>query len=206
MCDTVLSQVSDLLLSSDLLLDAYRSGVFPMTDADGVTRWYTADPRGVLPLDAFHCPKSLGQIVRQRKFDVRINHDFEAVVRACKSVYRPDAQGEWIGEDIVRAYTQLHRNGHAHCVAAYQNQQLVGGLYGVSIGGAFFGESMFFITPNASKVCLVHLVQRLRARGYALLDTQMVTHHMKQFGCTHIPGSAYMQQLEHALTLDCTFV
>lgn len=198
--------VNEQLLSPDILLNAYRSGVFPMTDADGQTRWYTADPRGVLPLDAFHCPKSLAQIVRQRKFDVRVNFDFESVVRACKDVFRPEAHGGWIGDDIVRAYTQLHHNGHAHCIAAYQNQKLVGGLYGVSIGGAFFGESMFFTVPNASKVCLVHLVHRLRARGYALLDTQMVTDHMKQFGCTHMPGDAYMDQLEHAMTLKCTFV
>lgn len=193
-------------LDARTLLRAYASGVFPMTDPDGITRWYTADPRGVLPLDAFHCPKTLRQLVRQGKFEIRLDADFPGVMRACKDVYRPDAHGGWISDELIDAYTDLHRLGFAHSVEAYQDNRLVGGLYGVAIGGAFFGESMFHHAANASKVALVHLVQRLRDRGYVLLDTQMVTDHMKQFGCIHIPAAEYMEQLERAIGLSCSFV
>ena len=188
-----------------MLLNAYASGAFPMTDPDGITRWYTTDPRGVLPLDQFHCPKNLAQLVRQRKFDVRVNHDFEATMRGCKDVYRPEAHGGWISEELVRAYTRLHQLGFAHSVEAYLDNQLAGGLYGVALGGAFFGESMFHRASNASKVCLVHLISRLRDRGFALLDTQMVTDHMKQFGATHIPAADYKRQLRAAIRLQCAF-
>ena len=177
-----------------------------MSDSDGITRWYTADPRGVLPLDNFHCPKTLRQLVRQSRFDIRIDQDFAGVMRGCKNVRRPDSHGGWISDELIAAYTELHRLGFAHSVEAYQSNELVGGLYGVAIGGAFFGESMFHLSPNASKVALVHLVQRLRDRAYTLLDTQMVTDHMQQFGCTHIPAADYMRQLEHAVKQTCSFV
>ncbi len=201
----MLSGVTRADLQPETLLNAYASGAFPMTDPDGVTRWYSTDPRGVLPLDQFHCPKNLGQLVRQRKFDVRVNHDFEATMRGCKEAARPDSHGGWISEELVRAYARLHTLGFAHSVEAYLDDALVGGLYGVSLGGAFFGESMFRRASNASKVCLVHLVSRLRDRGYVLLDTQMVTEHMTQFGTAHIPAVEYQRQLRAALRLQCTF-
>lgn len=177
-----------------------------MTDADGVTRWYTADPRGVLPLDHFHCPKNLAQLVRQRKFEVRVDSDFESVMRGCRDADRPDSSGGWIGEELIRSYAQLHKTGFAHSVEAWQDGRLVGGLYGVALGSAFFGESMFHVVPNASKVCLVYLVDRLRGRGYTLLDTQMVTGHMKQFGCVYVPAREYEAKLTAALEGTCSFV
>ncbi len=189
-----------------MLLSAYAQGAFPMTDPDGVTRWYATDPRGVLPLEGFHCPRTLRQIVRQRRFDIRVNTQFEQTMRNCMTVPRDDRDGSWISDDLVRAYVKLHDLGFAHSVEAWQDGKLVGGLYGVSLYGAFFGESMFHHVPNASKVCLVHLVERLRERGYLLLDTQMVTRHMTQFGCIHIPADEYLSQLERALQKQCAFV
>ena len=188
------------------MLRAYASGAFPMTDADGVSRWYTADPRGVLPLDGFHCPKNLAQLVRQNKFEVRINSDFVATMRGCAESPRRDEHGGWIGEELIKAYAQLHLMGFAHSVEAWQGGRMVGGLYGVAIGAAFFGESMFHRVDNASKICLVHLVQRLQDRGYQLLDTQMVTSHMKQFGCVYVPAKSYEEQLAAALAVSRTFV
>ncbi len=192
-------------LSPEMLLNAYAQGVFPMTDPDGVTRWYSSDPRGVLPLDQFHCPRTLRQIVKQRRFDIRINTAFEQTMRACKDVPRDERDSSWISHDLIDAYCKLHHFGHAHSVEAWDKDQLVGGLYGVSLGAAFFGESMFHRAPNASKVCLVHLIHRLRERGYFLLDTQMVTRHMTQFGCTLIPADEYDIQLEQALQKTCQF-
>jgi leucyl/phenylalanyl-tRNA---protein transferase len=198
--------VSGAQLTPRTLLAAYASGAFPMTDADGVTRWYTADPRGVLPLEAFHVPKTLAQLVRQNRFSVRVDTDFVAVMRACREAERPNAGGGgWIGEDLIRAYGELAALGFAHSVEAWQGGRLVGGLYGVALGGAFFGESMFHRVSNASKVCLVHLVARLRERGFVLLDTQMVTGHMKQFGCLYVPAKQYKRDLAAALDKSCTF-
>jgi leucyl/phenylalanyl-tRNA--protein transferase len=189
-----------------MLLSAYSQGAFPMTDPDGVTRWYSTDPRGVLPLDRFHCPRTLRQLVKQRRFDIRIDTAFEPVMRACKEIERGDRDRSWISEELIAAYVRLHELGYAHSVEAWQDNQLVGGLYGVSLGGAFFGESMFFCVANASKVCLVHLVHRLIDRRYLLLDTQMVTNHMTQFGATHIPAGDYMEQLDLAIRQNCAFV
>ncbi len=183
------------------LLEAYAQGYFPMADSrTGKLSWYTADPRGVLDLPAFHVPKRLARTVRQGKFDLRIDTDFEGVVRGCAE--RDDT---WISEDIVKSYVALHRLGYAHSIETWSGGALVGGLYGVSLGGAFFGESMFARATDASKVALVALVERLRARGYALLDTQMVTSHMEQFGATTIPLHEYLERLEDALRLHCTF-
>ena len=192
-------------LSPRTLLRAYASGAFPMTDLDGITRWYTADPRGVLPLYAFHVPKNLAQLVRQKRFDVRVNTDFAAVMRGCRDAPRHEDSGGWIGERMIEAYTELHAMGFAHSVEAWQNGELVGGLYGVSLGAAFFGESMFHRVSNASKVCLVHLVERLRERHYTLLDTQMVTNHMKQFGTIYVAAGEYEKRLTAALALSRTF-
>jgi leucyl/phenylalanyl-tRNA--protein transferase len=191
-------------LDPQTLLSAYAQGVFPMADRDGVIRWYTADPRGILPLDQFHIPGTLRQTVRQGKFQIRVNHDFAATMRACATVRREDG-GTWINENLIDAYTRLHEMGFAHSVEARQNDQLVGGLYGVSLGGAFFGESMFHTARDASKVALVHLVQRLRDRGYQLLDTQATTSHLKRFGAIDIPAREYVKLLRDAIGKECAF-
>lgn len=189
-------------LDPQTLLSAYAQGVFPMADRDGLIRWFTADPRGIFPLDHFHVPRTLRQLIKQRKFDIRINHDFRATMRGCMK----QRSGEtWISERLIDAYVQLHHLGYAHSVECWQDNQLVGGLYGVSLGGAFFGESMFHTRPNASKVALVHLVQRLRQRNFQLLDTQATTPHLTQFGCIEIPARDYLLQLNNAIRLNCQF-
>ncbi len=196
-----------ITLDPETLLVAYSQGAFPMTDRDGTTRWYTADPRGVLPLERFHIPKTLAQTVRQRRFDIRVDTAFSSVMRACM-LTRPD--GSWISDPLIDVYTRLHEMGFAHSVEAWQTGkqggELVGGLYGVSMGGAFFGESMFHTARDASKVALVHLVQRLTDRGYALLDTQATTHHLRRFGCVDISAADYLKRLKSALERRCTFV
>jgi leucyl/phenylalanyl-tRNA--protein transferase len=189
-------------LDPQTLLNAYTQGAFPMTDPDGVTRWYTADPRGVLPLDQFHCPGTLRQLIKQNRFDVRINTSFRATMTACKNCRE---EGSWISPELIAAYVELHELGFAHSVEAWQSGQLVGGLYGVSLGGAFFGESMFHLVRDASKVALVHLVNRLRERGYQLLDTQATTNHLKRFGAIDIPSEKYMRLLSAALDVPCSF-
>jgi leucyl/phenylalanyl-tRNA--protein transferase len=191
-----------IMLDPETLLVAYAQGAFPMTDRDGTTRWYTADPRGVLPLDRFHIPHTLQQTLRQRKFEVRINHDFEATMRACMTT-RPE--GSWISEPLIAVYARLHELGFAHSVEAWHNGELAGGLYGVSLGAAFFGESMFHYQRDASKVCLVHLVQRLRDRQFELLDTQANTDHLRRFGCQDIPANEYLRRLRVALTKQREF-
>ena len=191
-------------LDPETLLSAYAQGAFPMSDRDGIVRWYTADPRGVIPLDErFHVSETLRALVRQRKFDVHVNRDFERTMQRCAE-NRPD--GTWIGPQLVRAYCRLHELGFAHSVEAYDgDDQLVGGLYGVSLGGAFFGESMFHTVRDASKVALVHLVERLRERGFLLLDAQASTPHLANFGCEEISGDEYLRRLTAAIAVKCVF-
>jgi leucyl/phenylalanyl-tRNA--protein transferase len=192
-------------LDPNTLLNAYAQGIFPMADRDGVIRFYTADPRGVIPLDppeAFHVPGTLRQIVKQNRFDVRINHDFEGTMRGCMA-NRED--GTWINDSLIRAYRELHELGFAHSVEAWQDGELAGGLYGVSLGGAFFGESMFHRRTDASKVALVHLVHRLRERKFELLDTQATTPHLRKFGCVDIPAREYAVRLARAIEKECEF-
>jgi len=192
-------------LDPETLLSAYAQGVFPMADRDGVIRFYTADPRGIIPLhprEAFHVPRTLRQVVRQGRFEVRVDHDFEATMRACMEAREG---GTSISDDLIEAYTRLHALGFAHSVEAWQEDDLVGGLYGVSLGGAFFGESMFHRRTDASKVALVHLVERLRNRGYELLDTQATTPHLRRFGCIDISASKYLKLLERAMERECSF-
>ena len=174
-----------------------------MTDRDGTTRWYTADPRGILPLERFHIPQSLRRVVKQERFELRINHSFTDVMRACMTCRN---EGSWISDKLVRVYSELHRKGHAHSVECWQNDKLVGGLYGVSLGAAFFGESMFHYVNDASKVALVHLVARLRERDYELLDTQATTQHLRRFGCVDIRAEQYMKLLNRALAKERSFV
>jgi leucyl/phenylalanyl-tRNA---protein transferase len=189
-------------LDPESLLSAYAQGIFPMTDGDGQVRWYTADPRGVLPLAGFHVPRTLRQRVRQGRFEVRINGDFAGTMRGCME---GRAEGSWISEKLIAAYQRLHELGFAHSVECWREGRLVGGLYGVSLGGAFFGESMFHRETDASKVALVRLVERLRERGFVLLDTQATTEHLERFGARQIPAERYMRELHAALGHDCVF-
>ena len=184
-------------LSPEMLLSAYTQGSFPMTDRDGRTRWYTADPRGVLPLDRFHIPSTLRQLLKKNppEYEIRFNHDFEAVMRGCME-QRGDT---WISEELIRAYVRLHHLGFAHSVEAWKDNELAGGLYGVTLGAVFFGESMFHRRDHASKVALVHLIQRLREREFELLDSQATTQHLRRFGCIDIPAAEYMKRLDRAL-------
>lgn len=187
-------------ITPDLLLRAYASGLFPMADSadDPDLFWVEPEIRGVLPLDAFHISKRLARTVRQEPFEIRINTAFSEVVSACaESVEtRPST---WINSTISRLYSELHRLNHAHSVEAWRDGELVGGLYGVSLRRAFFGESMFSRVTDASKVCLVHLVNRLRARGFVLLDTQFTTEHLKRFGAIDVPRDEYADMLAEAL-------
>lgn len=195
------------MIPAELLVSAYASGWFPMAVDTGEIRWFSPDPRGIIPLDTFHVPKRLARVCRQRVFDIRVNTAFEQVIRACAGMDRdPNDPGTWIDEEIVESYVAMHERGFAHSLEAWHAGRLVGGLYGVALGGAFFGESMFHTETDASKVALVALVERLRTRGYALLDTQWVTRHLEQFGAIEIPRWQYLERLDHAVRLDCTFV
>jgi leucyl/phenylalanyl-tRNA--protein transferase len=185
------------------VLAAYRQAIFPMGLEDGEIGWFSPDPRGVLPLDAFHVPGRLARALRHAPFDIRVNHDFRRVMRECAA--RRDDDGTWISEEIIDCYVALHQRGHAHSVEAWKDGELAGGLYGVSLGGAFFGESMFHHVTNASKAALVALVDRLRTRGFVLLDTQWVTPHLMQFGAVEIPRDEYLRRLSAAVDMDCRF-
>jgi len=183
-------------LDPESLLSAYMNGAFPMAGSDGVIKWYTADPRGILPLDAFHIPKTLRATIRQRRFDMHVNRDFRATMAACMDNRQG---GTWINAKLISAYTRLHEMGFAHSVEAWHGDELAGGLYGVSIGAAFFGESMFFRKTDASKVALAFLVERLKDRQFELLDTQAVTSHLSRFGCIQIPAGDYLKLLREAI-------
>jgi leucyl/phenylalanyl-tRNA--protein transferase len=188
-------------IDPELLLRAYALGWFPMgTGRRGRIEWFSPDPRGILPLGAFHAPSRLSRVVRQSRFDVRVDTAFDAVMRACAA-----RDETWITEDILSSYVALHRLGFGHSVETWQDGVLVGGLYGVAIGGAFFGESMFHTVTDASKVALVMLVERLQTRGFVLLDTQWVTPHLAQFGGMEIPRADYLDRLAAALPLECRF-
>lgn len=194
------------VIRSDLLISAYTRGWFPMAGEDGVTRWYSPDPRGIIPLDEFHVSARLARVVRSGRFDIRIDRAFAEVIRACADADRdPDDPGSWISGEIEASYLALHDLGVAHSVEAWQDGVLAGGLYGVALGGAFFGESMFHRETNASKIALIALVERLRNRGYVLLDTQWVTPHLEQFGAVEIPRNQYLRQLALSLERACTF-
>lgn len=171
-----------------------------MADGYGRIEFYRSDPRSILELDDLHVSKSLARVLRRGVYEVRIDSDFEGVVRACAN-----REETWINAEIVRSYVRLHERGKAHSVEAYRDEELAGGLYGVTLGGAFMGESMFSRMPDASKVCLVHLVQRLRERGYVLLDCQIQNDHLARLGATEIPEHGYLKRLDEALLLTRTF-
>jgi len=192
-----------LSLATETLLNAYRHGIFPMAvDEAGTIGWFSPDPRAIIPLDeGFHIPHSLKRTLKRNLFEITVNKAFPAVIRACATTH-----GEsWISKEIIRAYTALHKIGRAHSVEAWSEGKLAGGLYGVHLGGAFFGESMFHHVTDASKVALVALVERLRARGFTLLDTQWTTPHLIRFGACEISKARYLKLLKHSVERDCRF-
>jgi len=191
-----------LTLTPEGVLLAYRHGIFPMADErSGETLWFRPDPRAVIRLGGFHVSRSLARTLRRGVFEVRVDTDFEGVMRGCAD--RPE--GTWISERFVEVYGALHRAGRAHSVETWRGGRLCGGTYGVALGGAFMAESMFHRETDASKVALAALVQRLRERGFALLDVQYVTPHLESLGAIEIVRREYERRLEHALALPCTF-
>jgi leucyl/phenylalanyl-tRNA--protein transferase len=187
-------------LTPEVLLKAYACGIFPMAESaeDAALYWIEPERRGVLPLDHFHIPSRLARTVRSDKFTIAVNRDFDAVIDGCAEP-GPGRARTWINTRIRSLYRGLYDIGHCHTIEAYLDDELVGGLYGVSLGGAFFGESMFHRARDASKVALVHLVARLRAGGYRLLDTQFITEHLKTFGAVAVSRRQYHKLLEAAL-------
>lgn len=188
-------------LTVDLLEACYRAGAFPMADGYGRIEFYRSDPRSVLEFGDLRVSKSLRRVIRKGAYEVRVDEDFEGVVRACA-----DREETWIDARIIRAFVRLHDAGKAHSVEAYRDGELVGGLYGVSLGGAFMGESMFSRASDASKVCLVYLVGRLRERGFVLLDCQIQNDHLARMGAKEIPEGEYLRRLAFALELRRAFV
>jgi leucyl/phenylalanyl-tRNA--protein transferase len=193
-------------ITADLMLRAYRHGLFPMAETRRGDRLYWLDPerRGVLPLDRFHLSRRLARTVLSDAFDVAVDRDFSATIAGCASA-APGREDTWINPQIERLFGELHQLGYAHSVESRQQGKLVGGLYGVAIGGVFFGESMFSLARDASKVALVHLVARLRLGGFQLLDTQFVTAHLAQFGAEELPRDDYKARLAMALEVPARF-
>ena len=193
-------------ITPEVLLKAYACGIFPMAESaeDPGLIWIEPELRGIIPLDDFHVPRRLARTVRSDEFDIRIDHDFDAVLAGC-SEPQPGRAHTWINRRISVLYRKLFAIGHCHTVEVYRDDELVGGLYGVSLGRAFFGESMFHRARDASKVALVHLVARLKAGGFGLLDTQYVTEHLKTFGALEVPQRQYHRLLEAALVGEGDF-
>lgn len=181
------------------LLNAYASGIFPWFDDGKDIYWFSPDPRLVLFPEQLRIPASLARVIRQNRFDVRFDHDFKAVMEHCANVPRKHEEGTWISERFIKGYTRLHKLGYAHSAEAYLGGQLVGGLYGVSIGTAFFGESMFYLEPDASKVAFIKLVERLQAQGVRIIDCQVETEHLRRFGAALIPRERYLALLAGAI-------
>lgn len=192
-----------MILKPDIILEAYCAGLFPMAAArhGAEIRWYDPDPRGVLPIAGLHVPKRLARTIRRKPYDITFDKDFAAVIRGCADT-REDT---WINDDIIALYTALHDRGFAHSVEAWHDGKLVGGVYGIAIGAAFFGESMFSTATDASKIALVYLVARLWRRKFTLFDTQFINPHLLQFGAHEIPRGAYKQQLAAALRAPADF-
>lgn len=189
------------VIDSELLLQGYRLGVFPMAMEDDSIAWFSPDPRAIIPLEKFHVPHGLRRLARKNVFEIKMDHAFSEVIRSCAK--RRDT---WINPEITGSYERLHELGHAHSVEAWKDDKLAGGLYGVAVGGAFFGESMFHRVTDASKIALVALVQHLRARKFALLDTQWITPHLEQFGALEIPREQYLKMLRLAVELPRKFL
>jgi leucyl/phenylalanyl-tRNA---protein transferase len=188
------------MIDPELLLQGYRLGVFPMAMGDDSIQWFSPDPRAILPLEEFHVPHALRRLMRKKVFETTIDNAFSKVIEACAK--REDT---WINLEIIESYTRLHELGCAHSVEAWKEGALAGGLYGVAVGGAFFGESMFHHVTDASKIALVALVEHLRARKFALLDTQWLTPHLQQFGGIEISRNQYLRLLQRAVDLPRKF-
>ena len=194
-------------LTPELVLRAYAAGIFPMAEFRDDPNVFWVDPklRGVLPLDTFHVPRKLRRVIRRNKFDVRVDTAFERVMTICAET-TDDRRETWINHEIQNTYVELHYRGFSHSVECWMDDQLVGGLYGISLGAAFFGESMFSRKTDASKVALVHLVARLVSGGFKLLDTQFVTDHLRQFGVVEMPARDYLVKLEDAISHQGVFL
>ena len=190
------------MISPSYLLSAYQIGLFPMA-VGGQIQWFSPDRRGIVPIDHFHVPRRLRRLLRQGRYDVSINRSFNEVIAACAS--RSDSTGNWIDEEIIESYSTLHETGFAHSVEVWLDGTLVGGLYGVSIGAAFFGESMFHRVNDASKVALCALVDRLRDRGYGLLDVQWLTAHLKRLGGQEVSRRQYLEILTRVIKEERLF-
>ncbi|MCZ2487908.1 leucyl/phenylalanyl-tRNA--protein transferase [Aquirufa antheringensis] len=191
-------------LTAETLVYAYASGVFPMAEETGEILWYSPDPRAIIPIQSYQPAKSLRPFINQKRFEIRIDSSFEQVMRNC-ALPRPTENETWISEEMIAAYTELHRMGLAHSVEAWQDGKLVGGLYGVALGAAFFGESMFSFVSNSSKIAFHYLVQILREQNYQLLDSQMMNDNVLRYGAVDIPRSAYLRRLAKALKSTCHF-
>ena len=188
------------MIEPELLLQGYRLGVFPMAMEDDSIAWFSPDPRAIMPLENFHVPHALRRLAHKNVFEIKIDHSFAEVIRGCAK--REDT---WINREIIESYEQLYDLGYAHSVEAWSKNKLAGALYGVALGGAFFGESMFHRIRDASKVALVGLVEHLRARKFALVDTQWLTPHLQQFGAIEISRSQYLKMLRRAVDLPRKF-
>ena len=189
-------------LEPETLLSAYQQGIFPWFDEDTPILWWSPDPRAILEFDNLYISKRLARTIRTNKFQVTFNQDFDAVVKGC--TYRPE-EGTWITPEVANAYGEFHRRGHAHSVEVWQQGVLVGGLYGVAIGGLFAGESMFSTVSDASKIALVALVSRLKEKGYQLFDLQIINEHTSSMGATEIPRDNYLARVKLAIQLKITF-
>lgn len=198
----MLPRTSDIkIIDSPFLLIAYCSGYFPMADPKtGEISWYSPDPRTIFDLDEFHIPRSLRLVVKKKDYETYINKQFEKVIRACS-----EREETWISESIIQSYLKLYQLGFAHSIEVWKKNELAGGLYGVAIRGAFFGESMFSKVRDTSKIALVYLIERLKDRGYTLLDTQFMTPHLKRFGAKEIPRKEYLHRLKQVLQIHCSF-
>ena len=201
---SVVPKINTNKLTADDLIYGYMNGIFPMADNDGTLYWYSPEPRAVIPIDTYKPPKSLRPTINKKIFEVRISANFEAVMRNCASSRKGDDE-TWISEEIVEAYCELHKMGLAFSVETYLDNNLVGGLYGVSIGGAFFGESMFYKVSDASKVAFHSLMEILKRQGYELLDTQFINDNVKRFGAIEIPRQEHVKQLKKSLEKRCHF-
>lgn len=196
-----------LFLTPELLIEAYKNGLFPMAHSgkSAYVHWICPQERGQLPISDLHIPRRLQKTVKQGRFDVRVDTDFVGVIEGCAQA-RPDRPETWINDEILEAYCKLHKMGCAHSVECWLGGELVGGVYGLKIGAAFFGESMFSCVRDASKVALVHLTARLWHAGFTVFDTQFVNDHLKQFGVYEIPHEEYMTKLQFALEKQVDFL
>lgn len=193
-------------LSPERLLSAYRQGIFPWFSENQPILWWSLDPRGILPLDGFHVGATLNKVLKRKIFEIRVNTAFEDVMKACAVRRNGSSELGWITEEMISAYTELHRLGYAHSVESWRNGKLVGGVYGIAIGGLFAAESMFYRESNASKAALAALIERMKERGFTLFDCQMVTEVTKKMGAIEISRDEYLKQLKKSLSQTCKFI